>query len=204
MTEGQANEADKKHSPLRLLVIGAVLTTIGSIVTAVVVSFINDEPGPSAPSEQAVSGGTTSGRTKAPAKATPMLDPSHRDRFVAEIGGDLAVASDVQINGDRFVYGAAGGVLVGCGIAYDDFIEFNLSRDYKKFRATVGLSDQTPQGGTRRILRLGRRQVALRARSSRSVRARRSPSTSPARCRVRFEVLGDHHYFGAIGDPTVE
>lgn len=205
MVTAEKREPNEKHSPLRLLIIGALLTTAGSIITAVVVNAISDDDsGSGSQSVQAANATTVpGGATKAPASATPMLDPAHRDKFVATIGGDLTIDSGVDINGERFVYGASGHCEIGCGIEYDDYIEFNLGRDYKTFRATLGLSDRSPQGTSRRIRVLVDGEL-LYERDFSLGQSEAVKLDVTGKLRLRIEVLGSHFVYGAIGDPTVE
>jgi hypothetical protein len=201
MSNPETNGTEAKHSPYRLLVIGAILTTVGSITAGVVLSWVDNDSEPTTSDLSADR--SSNGSSAVPASATPMLDPAHRDSFVGEIGGDLKIDGAVDINGERFTYGAAWRCSIGCGTTYDDFVEFNLGRDYRKFRATLGLADDSPQGVKRRFRVLADGRL-LYERDFALGQSEAVTLDVTGALRLRVEVLDSHFSFGAIGDPTVE
>ena len=146
---------------------------------------------------------TTLATTPRSENATPMLDPAHRDTFVAEFNGDIRIDDGLDINGQRFAYGASGHCEIGCGIQDTEFIEFNLGRDYKTFRATLGLSDRSQQGSSKRMRVLADGKL-LYERAFALGESEVVQLDVTGALRLRVELLAPLFAFGAIGDPTVE
>ncbi len=203
--DGSGAATEPKHSPYRLAIVGAVLTTVGSIIAAVVVALINGDSGTTSPpgNVAAITTTTPGQRARNAANVTPMLDGAHRESFIAQIGGDVRVDSGLDINGERFVYGVSTHCEIGCLTEYDEFIEFNLGRDYKTFRATLGVADRTTQADARRLRVLGDGHL-LYEREFVLGQSEAVELDVTGVLRLRIEMLAPHFVVAAIGDPTVE
>ena len=200
---GAAKET--RHSPYRIAIIGTVITTLGSIIAAVAISLINGDSGTaSAPGGVSAITTTTLGqRARNPSNVVPMLDAAHRASFIAQMSGDVRVDNGLDINGERFVYGASTYCEIGCGLEYEEFIEFNLGRDYRTFRATLGLADRSAQAYARRIRVVGDGQL-LYEREFAIGQSEAVELDVTSVLRLRIEMLSPHFVFAAVGDPTVE